>query len=258
MSDQAIIPIAQAEVLIAGFPVIAVLLPDGQLGAVLTMLCAMLNLKPSTQAHLIHKHPVLSGALVQVALATPGGTQTTNVLLTWGIALWAAGLQRGRRPPAYRELLLTIQREAGRTIAAQFAQQTTSSTFASSPPPSQAPASQSVWQEWHTLGDRLEARDEELRREVRNQLAVVQYDQHSQEMRIAALEARDARPAGGLSNQQLGHLCQLARQVRAQQGYRVVDLLTGLADHFRVEDFTCLQEKDWPAVLVWFESLLLP
>jgi len=254
MIDQAIIPIAQAEVLIAGYPVIAVLLPDGQLGVLLTMLCAMLHLKPGTQAHLLHKHPVLSGALVQVALATSGGTQTTNVLLTWGVALWASGLQRGRRPPEYRELLLTIQREAAQTVARQFAQQTTSSTFASSPPPSQAPTPQSVWQEWHTLGDRLEARDEELR----NQLSVVQYDQHTQALRIAALEARGVSPADGLPQERLAHVYQLANQVRQRQGYRIAEILAGLAAHFQVEDIYFLPEKDWPAVLVWFESLLLP
>jgi predicted GIY-YIG superfamily endonuclease len=254
-----ITPVAQKEVFIADHAVMAVLLPDGQSGAVLTMLCAMLDLQPGTQARLVRKNPVLSEALVLVTLPTPGGEQTTNVLLAWAIALWAAGLRQGTRPDSYKDLLLTIQRLAGRVIASEFAQEMMSSAFTSQSSPNQPPPPQSVWQEWHTLWDHLQGAVEGLgleQQNVYNHLAVVPYDLHKQGRRIAALEAGHASPAGGLSDAQLGYIYRRAHQAPQRSGYPVAKILAGLAEHFRVEDVSDLPEKDWPAVLEWFAGLL--
>lgn len=252
MSEQAIIPIAQADVVIAGYPMIAVLLPDGQSGAILTNLCAALNLKVSTQAHLIRNNPALSEALVLVALESPGGTQITNVLLEWAIALWAAGLQQGRRPPAYRELLLAIQREAGRTIAHQFAKQATSSAQAFPPPPTQAAAPQSVWQEGHLFLDHLQGAVEGLgleQQNVYNHLAVMQYDLHKQGRRIVALEAGHASPAGGLSDAQLG--TSIAARIRPMSGAAIplTKYLPGWPNTFGSSKFCTCSKRIGPPSL---------
>lgn len=231
-------------------PIYAVKIDEAHKGATLRSLCVPLDLARHAQAARIKRDPALAGALVTVLLDSPGCPQQTDVLLSWAIPIWLSGLNTTRLSEEKQALALYMQQKAVEVIERAFVEP--EHTAAASPPPGQASAQQSVWQEWRTLGDRLEARDEE----VHNRLAVVEYDQHNQALRMAALEARDARPAGGLSAQQLGHICQLAQQLHTQQGYRVIDLLMGLADHFRVQNFTALSEKDWPAVLVWFDSLL--
>jgi hypothetical protein len=77
-----------------------------------------------------------------------------------------------------------------------------------------------------------------------------------QGQRIAALEAGNARPSGRLSDHQLGYIYRCAHEVHQHHGYALSDLLAGLAAHFRVENIYYLPDKDWPAVLDWFASLL--
>jgi hypothetical protein len=264
MSDQAIVPVAQTNVFVAGYSITAVLLPDGQSGAVLNTLCAMLDLKPRTQAHIIRNNPAISNALVLVALSTPGGIQATNVILAWAIASWAAGLEKGRRSPAYQELVFTIQREAGRTIADQFTQEFRPSEVASPPPaPSQSSAAPTVWQEWHILGDHLEAEFEGQRRQaleeqqaLRERLTAVEDEQHHQALRLSVLEAGEIHSTRGSFAERLLHIYLYARQLRARRGMRITETLAALTEHFRVEDISDLSEKDWPAVRDWFTSLL--
>ncbi len=84
----------------------------------------------------------------------------------------------------------------------------------------------------------------------------MRYDLHSLALRVTALEARDASPSLDLSPEHLKYVYHLARQLRQQRGLPVGDILAMLAEHFRVEDVSLLPEKDWPAVLDWFASLL--
>ncbi len=85
---------------------------------------------------------------------------------------------------------------------------------------------------------------------------MVRHDQYRQGLRIAALEARDASPATGLSGQRLEYIFRCAHQFQQRHGARIDETLAGLAAHFRVENIYYLPERDWPAVLEWFESLL--
>jgi hypothetical protein len=122
MKASAIAPLRQAKITIAGYLLLAVLLPDGQAGVVLSTLCKALNLQTSDQAHRLRKHPTLALALVPVKIQTTGGPQIVNALISWGIPLWIAGLQSGRRSPEYRERLLVIQQNVGAALAHQFFQ----------------------------------------------------------------------------------------------------------------------------------------
>ncbi len=130
-----VVPLRQAEITIAGYLFLAVLLPDGQTGVVLSTLCKALNLQTGDQAHRLRKHPALSLALMLVRIETPGGPQVVNVLTSWGIALWIAGLQRGRRSPEYQERLLIIQQNVGSALARMFFQPPASAEPAPSPIP---------------------------------------------------------------------------------------------------------------------------
>jgi len=210
----------------------------------------MLGIARNGQMARIRHNRALSSALLTVTALTSGGPQATDVLLDWAIPIWAAGLHASRLPEEKRSLALILQQNAFAAIEKAFAHSDDTATAA--PPPSQTSAPQSPWEAGYTFIDSLKAEGEE----TRGELAVVRRDVHTLALRMAAIEARDARSTVGLSPQRLAHIYLLARRVRAQQGYRVADLLKGLTDHFQVEDVSDLPEKDWPAVLIWFDSLL--
>ena len=63
MEEQALIPVAQTDITVAGFPITVVLLPDGQTGAVFVMFCEALDLQTHYQLHRIHHDPVLLNKL---------------------------------------------------------------------------------------------------------------------------------------------------------------------------------------------------
>lgn len=251
-------------------PIVAVRLADGRIGATLRSLCAAFFLEISGQRQRIQRSLSLRRALLPVTLDTDGGPQAMDVLLDWCVPMWLAGVNIKRLPAATQPIVLDFQQRA--VFLLEHAFDTTSESPAPEPPPSLTEQfSQGLsllsgsFTTLMTEHQDLQAEHEDLRREIhgdrqetRSQLAVMRQEQHNQALRLAALEARDARPTVGFSPQRLAHIYLLAQRVRAQHGYRIADTLAGLTDHFQVEDVSDLQEKDWPAVLTWFESLLLP
>ena len=135
MNQQVIVPVKQAEITLAGLRFLAVLLPDGQHGLVLSMLCAALGLHTHKQAQRLRAHRVLATALVLVKIETAGGPQIVNVLLSWGIPLWVASIKPGWRSPEYQERLLIIQQNVGAALARLFFQPPAATEPASSPMP---------------------------------------------------------------------------------------------------------------------------
>lgn len=242
-------------------PIDAAQMPDGHRGAALRSLCAWLDVDKSGQVARIRRNPALSAALVLMVVDTPGGPQPTDVLQAWAIPVWASGLHTSRLPEKKRALALILQQEAFAAIERAFTELEERASAA--PSPSQSAVPQSSWEIGHAYIDSLKADNEDLRQEfhtahqeLQNRVALVEHEQHAQALRVAALEAGDVRSAMGSFSQRLVHIYVLARQLRQRRGYRVADTLAGLADHFRVEDVSDLAETDWPAALVWFESLL--
>lgn len=258
MSNVRLLPIT---ILDCPQPIQGVQTPDGLIGATLRSLCAALSLDYASQYQRIRRTPALRETLQLVTLDTPGGPQAVDVIPAWVIPVWLAGLHINRLPEERRALILAFQREAFATIERAFTQP--ESNAAPPPPPSPSPAPQSVWQVWHTLGNLMEAKDEEMRREfqagqqeLHDEMTVMRYDQQRLALHFAALEARDASPTATISPEQLAHIFRLARQLAARKGLPVLDILAILAEHFRVEDVSVLPAKNWPAVLDWFSSML--
>ncbi len=257
MEEQALIPVAQTDISIAGFTITVVLLPDGQTGAVFAMFCQILDLQIEYQLHRVHNDPALFDSLVLVALETPGGPQPSNVMYDWAIPLWLASIRAGKRPPAYQERLRVLRREAFRGMAAVFRQasQTVSTVQAARPPvalpaPAPGPVATTVWDDGRRFIDRLEREHADLR----GQVIVLQDDLHSQHLRLAALESGHARPTIGLSPQRLTNLVFLARQLRQRRGVPISDTLMALAAQFQVADAFDMPDSAWLAILTWFEE----
>jgi hypothetical protein len=125
----------QAEITLAGLRFLAVILPDGQHGLVLSMLCTALGLRTHKQAERLRAHRVLANALALVKIETAGGPQTVNVLLSWGIPLWIATIKPGWQSPEYQERLLVIQQSVGTALARLFFQPPATTEPAPSPMP---------------------------------------------------------------------------------------------------------------------------
>ncbi len=246
MEEQALVPIAQTNVTIAGFSITAVLLPEDQTGEVFDMFCQALDLDTRHQLERIHHDPTLFDSLILVALETPGGPQPTNVIYSWAVPLWLAGIRAGARPPAYQERLRAFKREAFRALASLFKQATPSSpsgpTIPAAPAPAVLPApaytGTTLWDDWHRLVDRMQRESAD----VSSRLMVLEEDQHSQHLRLSALESAHARPTIGLSPQRLTHLVFLARQLRQQRGTPIADTLAALAARFQVADASDLPD----------------
>ncbi|HLV97848.1 MAG TPA: hypothetical protein VKT82_04140 [Ktedonobacterales bacterium] len=90
----------------------------------------------------------------------------------------------------------------------------------------------------------------------RSRLTVLEADQHSQHLRLLALESGHARPSIGLSPQRTSHLVFLARQLRQQRGIPIDDTLAALAARFQVPSAFDLPDTAWPSILAWFDGLL--
>jgi hypothetical protein len=246
-------------------PIDAVHFPDGRIGATLRSLCRILSIDSRSQLARVKRHPKLSEALTSASIQFGSSSIRMDILLHWAIPIWATGLSISRLPVAKQPLALLLQSDAVDLIEQAFAQP--ENDTASQPPLTQSPVPQSVWQEGHAFIDHLQdyfqSEQEGLRREVyeqqqetRNQLIVLQYDLHNYELRFAALEANDVDSSLDLSPEHLKYIFRLARQLSERRGLAVVDILALLAEHFRVGDVSLLLEKDWPAVLDWFSSLL--
>ncbi|HEY7348651.1 MAG TPA: hypothetical protein VH599_10085 [Ktedonobacterales bacterium] len=241
-------------------PIDVLQLPDGRLGATLRSLCRILDIDFSSQLARVRRHPKLSQALVLVPMPFGSTTIEMHVLLHWAIPIWAAGLQVSRLPEAKQPVSLALQQKAVDLIERAFAERAANANVP--PPPSQASAPQSVWQEGHAFLHHLESEFEVLRRqphadqqEVGARLAAVEETQQHLEERVTTLEGGPARPIVAYSGQRLKQIYLLARQLRASQGLPIGETLAGLADHFEVEDVSDLPESAWPAVLDWFDSL---
>src|SRR6476469_4716657 len=99
MNDQEpppILPTRQEVVSLLGTGIVAVLLPDGRVGATLMSLCEALGLTFPSQSRRIRADDVLASALLSVTIETAGGPQTMGVLTAWAIPLWLTGIQISR------------------------------------------------------------------------------------------------------------------------------------------------------------------
>src|SRR5438067_2313129 len=117
-----LIPVEQATISFYGYPVIAVRLPDGRIGAVLRTMCEALQMDRPSQLRRIREDETITDCLVLVQVETSGGPQATDVLTAWAIPYWLSGIQLGRVAPEKREAILAFKREAADVLYRHFSQ----------------------------------------------------------------------------------------------------------------------------------------
>jgi len=157
-------------------PLQAVQLPNGEVGATLRSLCAMLHLNVLSQQRRITRSRDLRTALVTVTVATRGGPQEMTVLLAWVIPLWVVGIQTNRLDVAKRATIEIIQTQAVQALYRAFSREVA--------PAVEAPESEIILPQ-HTREERLAAL-EAAHRDLAWQVAALQRDH---EEHLAALRS---------------------------------------------------------------------
>ncbi|HEY7357848.1 MAG TPA: hypothetical protein VH590_15325 [Ktedonobacterales bacterium] len=237
--------------LIADMPaIIAVRLPDGELGATLRSLCDLVDISRQGQLQRIHRNPSLAEALQEASISTPGGPQQAEVLLNWAISIWATGLQTTRLPRAKQTAVKVLQREAFAAIRQAFAEP--ENTEAPAP---EAPAPEASQYSLHRVRQDLLQAAQGI---INAAEGIGHFDGEHQALveRVTALEGGAAGPTIGVEPQRLAQVYLFANRLRQRRSWPITKTLAGLAEHFHVTDVFDLPEKNWPAVLEWFESLL--
>jgi hypothetical protein len=117
----ALVPTHQDTVPFYGHELIAVLLPDGRIGAVLRSLADGLGLNLQSQLRHIRGRAALADGLVPVRVETEGGPQTMQALTLDVLPGWLFSVDERRVKPEARPDVILFQRECVKTLADHFA-----------------------------------------------------------------------------------------------------------------------------------------
>lgn len=115
-NQEVLIPLRQETILLFGYPVIVVQLPDERIAVCLGSLCDMLKIARNMQARRIRSDKFLSEQLSCVRIQTAGGPQISAVLTDWAVPIWASGLQTALLSEEKQALALRVKREAASAI----------------------------------------------------------------------------------------------------------------------------------------------
>jgi hypothetical protein len=118
---EVLIPVEQDTVPFYERELVAVLLEDGRICAVLRWLCDGLHLDPSGQIERIRRKTALADGLVTVRVETPGGPQTMPALTLDVLPGYLFTIDENRINPAARPDVILFQRECAKVLADHFA-----------------------------------------------------------------------------------------------------------------------------------------
>ncbi len=120
---QVLIPVQQDTVDFDGYPVIAVRLPDGRIGASLRDMCDAMKIDRPSQVQRIRGDETIADSLVSVQIQTRGGPQNADVLTAWAIPYWLTGVELSRiKDEKKRHAVLLFKRKAADVLYQHFAQ----------------------------------------------------------------------------------------------------------------------------------------
>lgn len=116
-----LVPVEQDTVPFYGRELVAVVLPDGRICAVLRWLCDGLSLNLQSQLRSIRGRTALADGLVVVRVDTEGGPQTMPAMTLDALPGWLFAVDERRVKPEARADVVLFQRECARALAEYFA-----------------------------------------------------------------------------------------------------------------------------------------
>jgi hypothetical protein len=275
--QEIIVPLEQASVSFFGQPVIAVRLPDGRVGAVISNMCNILQMDVASQVRRIREDETIADCLIQVQIETETrGPQAMGVLIAWAIPFWLSGIQLSRVKDIDKRVAIAyFKKEAANVLYAHFSQRPTlAPTQAIVPtesisrpvqPSPSAPADE--WATYHeqmalfyrwkgTVDARLDTVD--------MRLGEVEQRQGEMESRVEGmeevvrlvpeiLERLGPQKITEKHQQQVrAYVHQLSQTTSKHSSTIYTDLYTA----FSVPRYQELQEEDWPQIEQWLRGQL--
>jgi hypothetical protein len=271
-SQTPLTPVAQSTVTIAGYEIIVVLLPGGQVAAAFRMFCEMLRLNYSSQLRKVRAHHTIGTLLLSAYIETSGGKQEANVIIAEAIPIWLAEIHETKVSPEAEEILRICQLDAVRTIRQKFflevaaeAEQTLppKEEPAQAVPPREEPESAALPppEEEYSYWDHMAAAQIGLEQEIRELVAFKKQvnAQMGQIIEVVRqLTERVDRLEAGIPLTAV-HQAQLQVLIRAwahQSGQSTSAIEGELAGAFRVETISQLTEAAWSEMMAGFQERL--
>ncbi len=263
--QEIIAPVEQETVLFFGQSVVAVRLPDGRIGAVISNMCSILKMDVASQIRRLREDETTIDSLVQVQIQTKTrGSQIMGVLIAWAIPYWLSNIQLSRiKDDEKREAIAYFKKEAANVLYAHFSQKAMTLTepiqsiVSSEPRQPEYDASSLAWAEYHrqmaafyqwkaTTDTRLDLL-EERQGEIENKL-----DEHRRVLAfIPEILERLGPETLTVKHQQ--QMRALVDHLSDATGKTHKGIYSELYVAFEVPRYQEIREEDWDKVLNWFQ-----
>lgn len=261
----AITPVEQATISFYGYPVIAVKLPDGRIGAVVRTMCEALQMERYSQVRRIREDETIADSLVLVQVETNGGPQATDVLTAWAIPYWLGGIQLHRVAQEKREAILAFKREAADVLYRHFSQRSALSASTTivpaeprQPAQPQPDALASEWADYHeqmalfyrwksTVDQRLNDLDQ-WKGTVESRLEGVE------EISRLVPELMERLGPQTLSPEHQSTVQASVKRLYELTGESRGAIYDALRQTFHVGKYAEIPDSEWPQVTAWFKS----
>jgi hypothetical protein len=233
-------------------PIEAVLLADGSKGATMKSLCLHLDIATHGQTKRIKQDQTLAPALVLVSMRTAAGSRLLDVLSSYAIPRWLAGLNITRLSPEKQERAALIRDRAIEAIDAAFSGVTTAQEQVLLAQSSEGTLA--VPDAFSTIHEGMLTIIAGMG-QLQAGIAALQQTQTTILARLAALEGMPRQYSGsGLPPEKVAHLIVLARALRAKKGIPLEETLASLAAQFCAAHFSDIPAALWPDLLTVLEA----
>ena len=270
-----ILPIEQATISFYGYPVIAVKLPDGKIGAVLRNMCEALQIDRKSQVRRIREDELIADCLVLVQVETDGGPQATDVLIAWAIPYWLLGVQLNRVAPEKHEAILFFKRRGADILYQHFSQTPVSPqsiavvpTEVTSPVKPVEPTPDASDEEWasyyeqmarlrrwkHGVDMRLFQVDIRLEEVEQRQDAMESHMENVEEVTRLIPEIIQQLGPQTLSPEHQRSVQASAKRLHELTGVPYPTIYDELRQYFHVGTYTQIPEAQWSEVIAWFQK----
>jgi hypothetical protein len=241
-----------------GKPLIAVRLPDGQVGVVLRWICENLQLGAKAQVQRIKRTEVIADDLVYVQVQTDGGPQTMPTLVLQAVPYWLATIDTRRmdKDSPQRFEILQYQRKvvdalyewASSRRAVETTQRLVPSEPITQPVAPEAGATRAIWLRYHQQMIQFL----EWQAEVENW-------QGSMETRMEGIEALipdilDRLPPVTITPAHQRQVQVYVKQLGDLTGRHPSMIYSDLYTAFAVPRYQDLPEAEWEHVEMWFKT----
>lgn len=259
--EQELIPIEQDTLTFYSKPIVAVRLPDGRPGVVLSSICENLQIDTTAQIKRVRRTEAIADDLVLVLLETPGGRQRMAVLVLHAVPFWLAGIDPKRVRAEIRAEVLRYQREVVDVLYAW------ASAYRAIPPPADLvpaepiteparPAPDASLDEWITYHQQM-LTVLEWKRDIEHWRGSVESRLEGVEAMTSLIpEILERLPLPTLTPEHQRLVQYYVKRLHEATGKPYATIHDNLKTAFQVPRYQDIQEAEWDKVENWFKGQL--